>query len=736
MIKLKDYQEMAINKLKNEINELLESQENKICVFKAPTGSGKTLMVAEFLKRLVIQRNDNKELSFIWISVNQLHDQSKNNLEKYYSDSRILKCSNFEDLEDKKIGKNEILFFNWQSINKRDNIYIRENEEDNNLSAIIAETKADGKEIVLIIDESHHTAKAEKSKEVIESINPKVTLEVSATPQITNLSSRIVEVDFQNVKKEGMIKTEVAINPEINKYKIDGKSTDDVVISCALKKREELKKAYQKEKANINPLVLIQLPDKKRGVIDRKDDIIKILNDKFKINTSNRKLAIYLSEKDSKVNLENITKPDNETEVLIFKQAIALGWDCPRASILVLFRDWKSIIFSIQTIGRIMRMPQFKHYDNEALNKGYVFTNLSDVKIAEDIAKDYITIYESKRRNDIYTNVDLNSIYLKRQRERTRLSGQFSKIFIDIAKKDRIYNRINLRPTELVNKLMIDGKILILDKVQIVPHKGELQINISEKELQYRYDLFIRSICAPFAPADSSGRIKTALYKFFEKYLKISDYTKIQQIILSQDNAEIVTGYITLAKEKYTKQVVELSRMKETILSIWNVPKFIPYNSKNVKIDYRKSIIDPFYADRLSTPEKSFIEFLEKPKNTVKWWFKNGDNEKKYFAIKYRDENREYKSFYVDFIIMDKNGRIGLFDTKSGIYAKTAKEKAEALANYIRMQNKKNRKKLWGGIVILKDNTWRYNDSEHYHYNEKDLGPDWKILSFKRGELR
>jgi type III restriction enzyme len=729
MIKLKDYQEKAISKLKNEINELLESQENKICVFKAPTGSGKTLMVAEFLKRLVIQRSDNKELSFIWISVNQLHDQSKNSLEKYYSNSRILKCSNFEDLEDKKIGKNEILFFNWQSINKKDNIYIRENEEDNNLSAIIAETKAEGREIVLIIDESHHTAKAEKSKEVIEAINPKVTLEVSATPQIKDVS-RIVEVDFQEVKKEGMIKNEIAINPEIDKYKIYGKSTDDIVISCALKKREELKKYYHEEKANINPLMLIQLPDKKRGVIDRKEDIIKILNDKFKINITNRKLAIYLSDKDSKVNLENVTKSDNETEVLIFKQAIALGWDCPRASILVLFRDWKSIIFSIQTIGRIMRMPEFKHYDNEELNKGYVFTNLSDVQIAEDIAKDYITIYEGKRRNDIYTNIDLNSIYLKRQRERTRLSGQFSKIFMDTAKKDRIYNKINLKPTELINKLMVDGKILILDKVQIVPHKGELQIDISEKELQYRFDLFIRSICTPFAPADSSGRIKTALYKFFEKYLKISDYTKIQQIILSQDNAEIITGYIALAKEKYTKKVVELSRIKETILSIWNVPKFIPYNSKNVKIDYKKSIINPFYAYRLSTPEKSFIEILEKPKNTVKWWFKNGENEKKYFAIKYRDEHGEYKSFYVDFIILDKNERIGLFDTKSGIYAKTAKEKAEALANYIQIQNKKNRKKLWGGIVIIKDNTWRYNDSEHYQYNEKDLDKDWKILSF------
>lgn len=321
MIELKQYQEIAIEKLKNETDELLNYSESKICVFKAPTGSGKTLMVAEFLKRLVMQRFDHKKLSFIWISVNKLHDQSKEKLEEYYRDSRVLQCSSFEDLQEKEIAENEILFFNWQSINKAGNVYIRENEQDNNLSNIVANTTEAGREIILIIDESHHTANAEKSREVIEAINPRVTIEVSATPQIKDIS-RIIEVDFQDVKNEGMIKTEVSINPEIDQNKVSNKSTDDFVIECALKKRRELLEAYKKEGSNLNPLLLIQLPDNKQGVIDRKDDIIKTLKDKFNITTDNRKLAIYLSEKDSKVNLENIEKPDNETEVLIFKQAI------------------------------------------------------------------------------------------------------------------------------------------------------------------------------------------------------------------------------------------------------------------------------------------------------------------------------------------------------------------------------------------------------------------------------
>src|SRR3989344_4757087 len=78
--------------------------------------------------------------------------------------------------------------------NKICNIYVRENERDNNLSNIVARTKDEGRIIILIIDESHHTANSEKSKELIQDIGPKVTIEVSATQQISD-ANRIIDVD-------------------------------------------------------------------------------------------------------------------------------------------------------------------------------------------------------------------------------------------------------------------------------------------------------------------------------------------------------------------------------------------------------------------------------------------------------------------------------------------------------------------------------------------------------------
>ena len=56
------------------------------------------------------------------------------------------------------------------------------------------------------------------------------------------------------------------------------------------------------------------------------------------------------------------------------KQAISTGWDCPRAKILVKLREGMSEQFEIQTIGRIRRMPEQVHYDDDLLDFCYVYT--------------------------------------------------------------------------------------------------------------------------------------------------------------------------------------------------------------------------------------------------------------------------------------------------------------------------------------------------------------------------
>jgi len=725
MIELRDYQKEAVENLQQKIKKSLKSSENEVIVFQAPTGSGKTVMVSTLLKELVRGGKDNKKFSFVWVSVRMLHEQSKEKLEEYYEDDRNLKCSYFEDLEDRKIGENEILFINWHSINKKDiNLFVRENEKDNNLSNIIKNTKEDGRIIILIIDESHHTAGSEKSKELIEVIGPKITLEVSATPHLGDNASDKEKVRLSDVKAEEMIKSEIAINPEFLDIKIGSQSADEIVIIEALKKREKLLEMYKKEGSKINPLMLIQLPDNKSNLVSKKEDVIKIL-DKKGITEKNGKLNIWLSE-DKSDTLPDIEKNDNEVEVLIFKQAIALGWDCPRASILVIFRESKNLEFTIQVIGRIMRMPELKYYKKEPeLNIGYVFTNLPSIKITEEYAKDYITIYEAKRDSKLYKNISLPSIYLKRQRERTRLSGEFVKIFSKIAEVNNLKKQINLKPSKIINPIIAEGKIIDIDKAGKIESRGTIKVTLDEKELQDRFDKFIIQNCTPYAPTDSSDRMKTAIYQFFSQELKFGKYDpRVQKIVLGKENVQLFVNILNLAKEKYKKEVVEKLGEKRELqeVSRWEVPILISYNSRYKKEDYPLSIIKPFYTATQSEPERLFIEFLNSPKR-VKWWYKNGESEIKYFAILRPDG----QAFYPDFIVQFKNGVIGIFETKSGMTAKDAVERAEGLQKYIKKQNKVG-KKLIGGIAIYVNGTWRYNDKERYEYKDNDLS-DWKVLT-------
>ena len=61
---LKNFQIKAINKLIENTKELLNSSTNSNIIFKSPTGSGKTIMVAEFIHRIIKDKISNKEINW------------------------------------------------------------------------------------------------------------------------------------------------------------------------------------------------------------------------------------------------------------------------------------------------------------------------------------------------------------------------------------------------------------------------------------------------------------------------------------------------------------------------------------------------------------------------------------------------------------------------------------------------------------------------------------------------
>jgi type III restriction enzyme len=184
MIELKAFQEKAVRDLLSAFRRLINRSEPSICIFKAPTGSGKTIMMAEFLKRLAHEDLDD-DYVYIWISLHKLHDQSKAKLTDYLHDSRY-NLLTLEELNTDGLPSDSVLFVNWHSLtttrhNKEGergwfNVHVRD-QEGASIRDVLDKTRHENKQIILIVDEAHSNYLSPNSQRFIaEIIKPAVTL--------------------------------------------------------------------------------------------------------------------------------------------------------------------------------------------------------------------------------------------------------------------------------------------------------------------------------------------------------------------------------------------------------------------------------------------------------------------------------------------------------------------------------------------------------------------------------
>jgi len=655
-----EYQEKYIKKVADTAIEFLEDkyQEDSTIVFQAPTGSGKTYMISQAITQ--IAKHSKVAYSFVWISVNSLHEQSRQNLLHYLEDERLLDCISIDEIQNKIIDENEIVFFNWDSLIKENNVFRMENESDWNLQSVVANTKEEGRKIILIIDESHRTARAIKAQDVIQEISPVLTIEVTATPK--EIRGTLIKIPLAEVIAAGMIKSEVQINPASHNIK-----ENKDLLEVALKKRKQLKSAYETLGVAINPLLLIQIPNKKATDSSNPEDYIIGLLAEHNITVSNKRLAIWLSE--TKENKELVEQNDSPIDVLIFKEAIALGWDCPRASILFLQREWKQdrYVFNIQTLGRIMRMPEQHHYDKKTeLNVGYVFSASDNFEIVQELAGDYVSSLQMERDEDRYLKpVKIHSEFIRRKRELTRLSGDFKKCLFETAEELKTKDNINSNVKEIQKSFAVEGKAINIDTEQVVEFEKRISIKKDIREVATSYTNFCGEMASPYAKARSSQIIKTSLRSWFKEIFSIGDEDIISLIVMQRNNNAKFKQLIELAKEKYAQLP---TRSEEVIVTEdWEVPQNISiFTDFDVVNPSKKSIIKE--ADKkqlftkknkngeleLSKPERHFITALENTDDELQWWFKNSYGESKYFSIAYKKANGHFYGFYPDFILKTK----------------------------------------------------------------------------------
>ncbi|MBQ6063129.1 MAG: DEAD/DEAH box helicase family protein [Prevotella sp.] len=756
------YQQKYVRELVDKTIDLLcLTGHRKTLIFKAPTGSGKTVMASQMLANLTEElqsRGDSlyQQVAFIWIAPNKLHQQSYFKMKNYFTETRLLKPVMYDEIDQSEgvIRPGEILFVNWESINKEKNVMVRDSEQNASLYEITRRTQEEqGLPIIVVIDEEHlfWSKSADKSSKVLQKINPKVEIRISATPK-TN-SDHKVTIFREEVVREEMIKKQVVLNPDITKGYNDENELNIHLIQCALEKRRLLAEAYRKEGTNINPLLLIQLPNDTTESMTAEDSAIATqvktyLKEIKDITTDNKKLAIWLSGE--KENLEGLEEPDNMTEVLLFKQAIALGWDCPRAAVLLIFRKLQSNQFTIQTVGRILRMPEQKFYKNDLLNVGYVYTDISKDQIqivAEDM--DYLNkdALLAIRREDLQ-NVALQSYYsVYKSSDRNRLGPDFKKELIDCFSRNWLVkweqfsfsfddeeipdsepdesiaaqNRKQVEQSEHIKFDVLRLGVEVPENIVFQNEVGIIDIDKRERkefaksagEVHRIYIDFCRSLLGSFEKAHSTDVLAGYLLQAMEILFELFE-TDAKKVILYHANKPKFTDIITKALANYERKLQERQRKaKERAFEqySWEVPaeRLYKESTHHVMPKVEEHALLPFIElNTVSTPERRFSEFLEANKEYIDWWYKNGDEGKQHYSIPYTMSNGEKSLFYVDFIVKTKNGQVFLFDTKSEMSDSEAPNKHNALLVYMK-EPEREEQHLQGGVIIEKNDNWYYS---------------------------
>lgn len=753
MLKQVNYQDKAVDELVEKVIRLLNtSGQRKRLVFKAPTGSGKTVMASGMLARLaqeLPERTDSlvNRVAFIWIAPNKLHEQSYFKMKNYFTESRLLKPVVYDELDqsiDGYIRPGEILFVNWESINKDNALMIRETERSASLYDITDRTQLDNRiSIVVIVDEEHMFSgkNAKKSEKVLARINPKLEIRISATP--ISQGDEMVTVYREDVVKEEMIKESIVLNPALNP---GDESLTETLIREALAKRNEIAQAYNSLNININPLLLIQLPNDTNEANTAedtriKDEVVKYLSAKEGITVQNGRLAVWLSKE--KENIQGIEDLDNLTEVLLFKQAIALGWDCPRAAVLLIFRKMESFTFTMQTLGRILRMPEQKFYTNPLLNKGYVYTDLSrkQVEIASDDMA-YISRMRAERRPKL-TNVELTSTYTERKSsDRRRLGPKFRGILKDALARQwsltynptlfslfddeddpaddveakKAGNRVIAARTVKIDVSSISVEIpkdlVIADELGTVEVTNRVRFARTSAELSRVFDDYCLSQLSGWEKYWSLPTFENALIESFDELLGV-DELSTKKIVLYHQNRPFFSGVIENALVEYEKTMNMRRKASERdfIRYKWEVPEERTYNEQSCheENDVHNHALEPFVKEnRASAPEERFVKYLEANTQYIDWWYKNGESGMSDYAVPYTKAGGEKGLFYVDFIVRMKNGVVFLLDTKTKDSRPDDPYKHNGLIDYIASQSGRTLP-LKGGILIeSRPGVWRF----------------------------
>lgn len=715
-LNLFDFQEKAVLNL---LDLSTDSNCKQTVVMKAPTGAGKTIILIGYVDEYFNKVNSNTAVIWLCPGKGDLEEQSR---KKMISVAPHRKTQNLFDALQNGFEPESTTFINWELVTKQGNTAIKDGERKN-LFDRIADAHRKNMNFIVIIDEehSHNTAKA---KAIIDAFAAKHIIRVSATA-VQNNRYEYFEIDELDVIDEGLITKALYVNEGVEDN-IEISNDYDYLLELADVKRKAIAQRYAEALSDgkiVRPLVLIQFPNGQPETIKAVETKLESMGYTY----DNGMVSIWMSE-DKKDLTDNLTDNDGTPVFLLMKQAISTGWDCPRAKILVKLREGMSEQFEIQTIGRIRRMPEARHYDDDLLDFCYVYT--FDETYKAGLLSSMDKAYETRR---LFLKNKCKTFTLMKQLRDLDANGLgerevLNKIY------DYLISKYHLGSDKKNNQLILTGHGFVFGheifgqalhgqfvKTDMVMESTAYfttrqHVNTHEHGMQLLHSVdSIKTVIGM-----QTAKVKTILERLFRKG------GSQKKKLLSLDTAEFyafVINNVHLLKEDFREVTSSMAQQQ-----VFTMPKTAPFHipeqdffkyDPGVKneIEYLSNAYHEYtsgYATSLvrSTCEMLFEQYCEN-RDDIEWIYKNGDSGQQYFSIVYQDGIQHQWLFYADYIVMKKDGTVWVIETKGGETKGKNKNIDIQIENkFNAFKNYATEHKLQWGFVRDKDNFLYINNTK------------------------
>lgn len=354
----------------------------------APTGAGKTVIATAAIEKLLFGdefTEPNPNLTVLWVTDDpSLNQQTKRKMLLASSQIKPGQLVTVDaSLDQRVLDAGRVYFCHIQQLGKGATNYVKTgNKRQYSLWDTIGTTiRERPTDFLLIVDEAHQgtRTKAGGAKTITAQLmdgaggnfppSP-VVLGISATPErfveaISKAGQRTMEpvtVDPQAVRESGLLKDKLLI-----KHPAETQPGDSTLLELAvadLKLMDELWAKYSAEQHEplVAPALVIQVKAKVSdaelaATLDTLASAWSILDGKAIGHSFQEHSTLSLGTRSVRYIAPQDIQDDPHLRVVLFKEALTTGWDCPRAEVMLSFRTAQDYTYIAQLIGRMVRSP-------------------------------------------------------------------------------------------------------------------------------------------------------------------------------------------------------------------------------------------------------------------------------------------------------------------------------------------------------------------------------------------